>query len=444
MATEAADLIIHARWIIPVIPKGSVLSNCSLIINKGVIDNILPHNEAKRLYHSKQEIDLDKHAVIPGLINAHSHSAMSLLRGFADDQPLKDWLEQSIWPIEGQWVDAEFVRDGSELAIAEMIRSGTTTFADMYFFPEETAHSAAKAGIRCQLAFPVLDFTTAWGQGPDEYITKGLALHDNYRDHPLISISFGPHAPYTVSDAPLERIATLAEELEIPIQIHLHETAQEVADSIESTGKRPLQRLHELGLLSPLTQCVHMTQLIDADIELLQQTGCHVIHCPESNLKLASGFCPTHKLLSNNINVALGTDSAASNNDLSLFDEMKTAALIGKAVSGDATAIDAYSALTMATLNGAIALGIDSSVGSIEKGKMADIIAIELDGLEHTPIFNPVSHLVYTACSHKVSHSWINGNCVLNNRKLTTLNLDHIQQKARQWQSKINTSGAKP
>jgi 5-methylthioadenosine/S-adenosylhomocysteine deaminase len=440
MPVEPIDLIIHARWIIPIIPKGTVLNNCSLAINNGIIINILPHNEAKRLYSATEEFDLYQHAIIPGLINAHCHSAMSLLRGYADDQPLQEWLEKSIWPTESKWVSPEFVRDGSELAIAEMIRSGTTAFADMYFFPEETALAAAKSGIRCQLAFPILDFPTAWGQGPDEYISKGLALRDNYRSHELIKIAFGPHAPYTVSDSALKRIAMLAEELQAPIQIHLHETAAEIDDAIEATGKRPLARLHELGLLSPLTQCVHMTQLIDADIELLQQNGCHVIHCPESNLKLASGFCPSATLLDNNINVALGTDGAASNNDLNLFDEMKTASLLAKAVSKNATAINAHTALAMATLNGAIAMGIDDKVGSLEKGKLADITAIEFNELEHTPLFNPVSHLVYTACAHKVSHVWVNGRCLLNERQLQTLNSNHIQQKAHQWQSRIDTN----
>lgn len=438
-STASVDLMIHARWIIPVVPENTVLSDCSLVIDNGQILAIHPTTEAKRLYAANKEHHLDEHIVTPGLVNAHNHAAMSLLRGFADDHPLQTWLEEHIWPTEAQWVTPEFVRDGTELSAAEMIRSGTTTFADMYFFPEETAKAALESGMRCQLHFPVLDFPTAWGQGPDDYIQKGLALSDAYRSHPTINVAFGPHAPYTVSDEPLQRIATIAEEMQAPIQIHLHETAAEVSDSLESTGERPIERLNRLGLLSPLTQCVHMTQVTTEDIELLKQAGANIIHCPESNLKLASGFCPVQSLLDNGINVALGTDGAASNNDQDLFGEMRTAALLAKGVSGDASAVNAHTALRMATLNGAKALGLDSEIGSLEVGKQADITAIAVNQLEQLPLYNPVSALSYNNISQQVSHVWVNGNPLMEDRRLTTLDEHRVREKAKYWQQRIES-----
>lgn len=438
-STTSVDLMIHARWIIPVVPENTVLNDCSLIVDAGKILAIQPTAEAKRCYCAAREHHLDQHIVTPGLVNAHNHAAMSLLRGFADDHPLQVWLEEHIWPTEAQWVTPEFVRDGAELSAAEMIRSGTTTFADMYFFPEETAKVALHSGMRCQLSFPILDFPTSWGQGPDDYIQKGLALYDDYRSHPTVNVAFGPHAPYTVSDEPLRRIATLAEEMQAPIQIHLHETATEVEDALAATGERPIERLNRLGLLSPLTQCVHMTQVSAEDTELLKQTGAHIIHCPESNLKLASGFCPIKSLLDNNINVALGTDGAASNNDQDLFGEMRTAALLAKGVSGDASAVDAHTALRMATLNGARALGLETEIGSLEVGKQADITAIAIDQLEQLPLYNPISALSYNNISQQVSHVWVNGHPLLEERRLMTLDENRICEKAKYWQGRIES-----
>lgn len=434
---QIVDTLIHARWIIPVVPLDTVLNHCSIAIADGQIVAILPTEQAKRQYQSRDTRELTQHLVIPGLVNAHNHAAMTLLRGYADDTPLKQWLEEHIWPAEGQWVDAQFVADGARLSAAEMIRSGTTTFSDMYFFPEETAKVTLEAGMRCQLAFPILDFPTAWGQGPDDYIHKGLALHDDYRSHSSINIVFGPHAPYTVSDEPLQRIATLAEEMQCPIQIHLHETQQEVTDAVEQSGERPIQRLNRLGLLSPLTQCVHMTALTPEDIELLSQTGAHVIHCPESNLKLASGFCPVKNLQEAGVNVALGTDGAASNNDQDLLGEMKTAALLAKGVSGDASAVSAHEALRMATINGAKALGLDASIGSLEVGKLADITAIAFDQLEQSPMYNPASALSYSNISQQVSHVWCDGKLLMAERQLQTLDAEAIKETTTQWQARI-------
>jgi len=431
------DLLINARWIIPVVPANRIFNDCAIAIHQGRIIALLPQEEAAKRFIAARTESLDEHILIPGLINAHGHAAMSLLRGFADDQPLGEWLNNHIWPLEKQWVDETFVRDGAELAIAEMIKSGTSCFSDMYFFPEQTAQAALAAQIRCQITFPIFDFPTSWGSGPDDYFTKGLELHDSFQANPLIHIGFGPHAPYTVGDETLKKIAVLSQEMDVPIHIHLHETADEIEQSLKQYGTRPSQRLMDLGLLSPLTQCVHMTQINDIDIAILQQSGAHVIHCPESNLKLASGFCPVDKLLNAGINVALGTDGAASNNDLDLFSELKTAALLAKAVSHNAAALDAHSALRMATLNGAKALGIDDQVGSLEVGKSADIAAIKMSDIELQPLYNLASQLTYTNCGHRVSHLWVNGKCLLDKRELQTINEVELKQKIRNWQAKI-------
>lgn len=436
-APESINLLINARWIVPVVPSGRVFEDCALAIDKGVIIALIPQEEAQKRFAPEQTLNLGNHLLIPGLVNAHGHAGMSLLRGYADDLPLMDWLNNHIWPAEGRWVSDQMVRDGTELAMAEMIKSGTTCFSDMYFFPEQAAQVAQQAHMRAQINFPILDFPSPWGQGPEDYISKGLALHDDFRASPLVRIGFGPHAPYTVSDEPLEKIGVLAQELDAPIHIHLHETAQEVSDSLEQHGKRPSQRLMDLGLLSPLTQCVHMTQVDDSDIALLQQTGAHVIHCPESNLKLASGFCPVQKLMDAEINVALGTDGAASNNDLDLFSELKTAALLAKAVSGRADALDAHRALRMATLDGARALGLDETIGSLELGKAADITAIDLGDLEVQPLYDPVSQLVYTNSGHRVSHVWVAGRALLLSRQLQTLSERELIGKARWWRKQI-------
>ena len=438
MSKTQIDLAISARWIAPVVPKGALFENCTLTVHKGKIRAIVPTAQAEKEVIATEWLHLDSHILIPGLINSHGHAAMSLLRGYADDQPLKPWLEEHIWPAEKRWVDEDFVEDGSKLAIAEMLLSGTTCFSDMYFFPEVTAKVAFDAGIRAQLTFPITDSPTPWGSGPDEYFRKGLSLRDTYKSHDLITIAFGPHAPYTVSDDVLIKIATYAEELQTPIQIHLHETAEEIATSLNTFNMRPIERLEKLGLLSPLTQCVHMTQIHDSDIEILQRSGAHIVHCPESNLKLASGICPVDKLLKSGVNVSLGTDGAASNNDLNLLTELQTAALIGKYAANDAAAISAQTALEIATINGAKTLGIADKVGSLETGKAADIVALNLNHLSMSPIHNPLSQLVYSAANAKVEYVWVNGRALVKNAQLTTLKPKEIVAQAEKWRQKLS------
>jgi 5-methylthioadenosine/S-adenosylhomocysteine deaminase len=334
---QSVDTLIHPQWIVPVLPRGTVLEEHSIAIAEGRIVALLPRDKSYE-FRAHREYELPGQALMPGLINTHGHAAMSLLRGYADDLPLMPWLEQHIWPAEGAHMSSEFVSDGAELAIAEMLRSGTTTFSDMYFFPDACAATAEKLGIRCQITFPIFDFPTVWARDPDEYISKGLALRDDLKHSELVSVVFGPHAPYTVAEPALAKVATLAAELDAGIHIHLHETAGEVLQAVEQHGERPLDSLHRLGLLGPRTQCVHMTDLGEQDIALLVATGAHVVHCPQSNMKLASGACPVTSLLEKGVNVALGTDGAASNNDLNMFGEMQSAALLAKLSSGDAAA----------------------------------------------------------------------------------------------------------
>mgnify|MGYP000061140733 FL=1 len=436
---QSVDTLVHARVIIPVIPKNTKLTDYSIAIHDKKIIAILPTSEAVNLYKSDNTFHLDQHAVIPGLINAHGHSAMTLFRGLADDLPLMEWLNDHIWPAEGAWVSEEFVKDGTELAIAEMLRGGTTCFSDMYFFPDISAQVAESAGIRAQLCCPILDFPTVWGSGPEEYIEKALQLSITHADSELVEIGFGPHAPYTVSDDPLINIRDLAVAHDIPVQIHLHETQTEVDQAISQSGIRPIQRLKNLGLIShdiPL-QCVHMTALDDSDIAFLKDSKAHVIHCPESNLKLASGFCETAKLLENGINIAIGTDGAASNNDLDMLGELRTAALIAKPIANNAAAVNASTALEMATINGAKALGLEELIGSLEVGKAADLIAINLDELNSQPSFDPISDIVYSVAANQVSHSWINGQLLLDDKKLVKFDPATLIKTAQSWADKI-------
>lgn len=434
---QQVDQIIAPGWLIPVNERRECLVDHAIVISGRKILDMLPLDLAHDKYEAASTINLPDHALMPGFINAHGHSAMTLFRGLADDLPLMDWLNNHIWPAEGKWVSEAFVEDGTLLAIAEMIRSGTTCFSDMYFFPDVTARVAREHKIRTQICFPVLDFPTPWASNADEYIQKGLNVFDQYKDCDYVSVGFGPHAPYTVSDEPLQQIVTMANQIDASVQIHLHETAFEVMDAAEKTGVRPIQRLAALGLLSPQLQCVHMTQLTDDEISLLADAGAHVVHCPESNLKLASGYCPVDKLLKAGVNVALGTDGAASNNNLDMLGELRTAALLAKTVANDAAAVAAHTALEMATINGARAMGLDDKIGSLAPGKFADMIAIDLSAIECQPIYDPVSHIVYVTNASQISHSWIGGELHMENRQLKMIDTVHLRQKARNWAAKI-------
>ncbi|ETK41790.1 MAG: N-ethylammeline chlorohydrolase [Pseudomonadales bacterium RIFCSPLOWO2_12_60_38] len=439
MTSTAAplDLLLLPTWLVPVEPAGVVLKEHGLGIRDGCIAFIGPRDAALKL--AAQEVrELPGMLLSPGLVNAHGHAAMTLFRGLADDLPLMTWLEKHIWPAEAKWVDEAFVRDGTNLAIAEQIKGGISCFSDMYFYPKVASDCVHNSGMRAQIALPILDFPIPGASSADEAIRQGIELFGDLKHHPRIKITFGPHAPYTVCDANLEKIRVIAEELDAAIHMHVHETAFEVQQAVEQTGERPLARLARLGLLGPRFQAVHMTQISEDDLALLVESNTSVIHCPESNLKLASGFCPVERLWQAGVNVAIGTDGAASNNDLDLLGETRTAAMLAKAVAGSATALDAHRALRMATLNGARAMGLDSQIGSLEVGKAADIVAFDLSGLAQQPIYDPVSQLIYATGRDCVKHLWVAGKPLLDDRQLTRMDEQQLTATAIAWGQRIS------
>ena len=431
------ESLINARWVIPVEPGHPVLDHHSITIEQGRIHAIVPTNEAREQFVAQRTVDLPRHALVPGLINAHTHAAMTLFRGLADDLPLMDWLQQHIWPAEAKWVHEEFVADGTRLAVAEMLRGGTTCFNDMYFFPDVTAKVASQVGIRSVIGLILIDFPSAWAEDTDAYLSKAIEVHDQLRNDPLVQTAFAPHAPYSVSDAPLQRMLAMANELDIPIHMHVHETRDEIRQGLERYGNRPVQRLGRLGLLGPSLAAVHMTQLNDEEITQVARTGANVVHCPESNLKLASGFCPVQRLLDAGVNVALGTDGTASNNDLDMLGEMKTAALLGKGVADDPSALSAEQVLQMATLNGARALGMAEHTGSLVVGKAADITAIDLGQATTQPVYNPVSQIVYAAGREQVSDVWVAGQRLVSNSRVNCMDVQGIVLNAARWGQRI-------
>ena len=431
------DLSIEAGWVVPVEPHAVVLENHAVIVSKGVIADVLPIAQARQRYAAAQTVSRPESALIPGLVNAHTHNPMTLLRGVADDLPLMEWLQGHIWPVEAAVIGPQFVEDGITLAIAEMLRGGTTCANENYFFPDVQAAVYKRHGFRARVGLPVIDFPTAWAKTSDEYFDRAGEVHALWRDDALVATAFAPHAPYTVSDANFERIRMLADQLDLPIHLHTHETAQEIADSIKQYGQRPLARLDRLGLVTDRLIAVHMTQLTDAEIELCAQRGVSVVHCPESNLKLASGFCPACKLQHAGVNLAIGTDGCASNNDLDMFGETRTAAILAKAVANDAKALDAFSALRAATLGGAKALGFEAKVGSIEVGKQADLACVDLGQLETQPLHHVVSQLIYATGRHQVSDVWIAGKAKLRERVLVDMDTAALIANARQWRERI-------
>ncbi|MFL1556387.1 TRZ/ATZ family hydrolase [Pseudomonas sp. O11] len=439
MTSTAAplDVLLLPTWLVPVEPAGVVFKEYGLGIRDGRIAFIGPRAAALKL--SATEVrELPGMLFSPGLINAHGHAAMSLFRGLADDLPLMTWLEKHIWPAEAKWVDEAFVRDGTDLAIAEQLKGGITCFSDMYFYPKVASDCVHNSGMRAQIAIPILDFPIPGASTADEAIRQGVELFGDLKHHPRIKITFGPHAPYTVCDENLEKIRIIAEELDAAIHMHVHETAFEVQQAVEQTGERPLARLGRLGLLGPRFQAVHMTQISEDDLALLVESNTSIIHCPESNLKLASGFCPVERLWQAGVNVAIGTDGAASNNDLDLLGETRTAAMLAKAVAGSATALDAHRALRMATLNGARAMGLESEIGSLEVGKAADIVAFDLSGLAQQPIYDPVSQLIYATGRDCVKHLWVAGKQLLDDRQLTRMDEQQLTATAIAWGQRIS------
>ena len=434
---KAVDLMISARWVIPVEPHNVALADHAVVVDGDQIIDILPRAVADTRYAPRERVDLGQHALIPGLVNAHTHNPMTLLRGIADDVPLMRWLNEHVWPAEAKVIGPEFVRDGVELAIAEMIRGGTTCCNENYFFPDVQAATYRKHGFRALVGLPVIDFPTAWAKTSDEYFDKALAVHDQVRGWPLIGTSFVPHAPYTVSNENFERIALFANQLDLRVHLHLHESADEIDGSLRDHGMRPFARIKQLGLVNDQLIAVHMTQLLESEIAHCAEAGVSVVHNVESNLKLVSGLCPTQALIDAGVNLAIGTDGCASNNDLDMFGEMRTAALVGKIVANDAAALDAASTLRAASLGSARALGWGESIGSIEVGKQADLTAIRIDALEMQPIYNIISQLIYVAGRHQVSDVWIAGKRKLRDRELVDIDAREILDKAQRWRERI-------
>lgn len=435
---QEVDQLIDARWIIPIEPAGQVLENHSLAIRGDLILDLLPTREAATRYRAKRHFSLTEHVLMPGLVNLHTHAAMTLLRGFADDMPLMHWLKEHIWPAESRLVSHDFVYDGTQLASWEMLRGGITCFNDMYFFPQAAAEAALAAGIRAALGITVFEFPSAYGSNAEEYLSKGLATRDALIDEPLISFCLAPHAPYTVADRTFERVATIADQLDLPIHIHLHETLDEIAGSMKEHGMRPIARLERLGLLGPGLIAVHAVHLDPSEIGILADLGCHVAHCPTSNMKLASGIAPIGSLLDQRVGVGLGSDSAASNNRLDLFQEMRHAALLAKVATGDAARLPAHQALAMATIKGAHALGLEDQIGSLRPGKAADLLAVRMDDWLLQPCFDPASHLVYAAGRESVSHVWVAGKLRIDDKRPVDLDIKALLHKLNVWQNMIS------
>jgi 5-methylthioadenosine/S-adenosylhomocysteine deaminase len=436
-AAQPCDLLIEAGWVVPVVPHGVVLPDHAVAVSAGRIVAVLPTAEARTRFLPAQTVSRPQAALIPGLVNAHTHNPMTLMRGLADDLPLMTWLQQHIWPVEAAVIGPAFVGDGVALAIAEMLRGGTTCANENYFFPDVQAAVYHKYGFRARVGLPIIDFPTAWAKTDDEYFGRAVEVHDAWHDDPLVTTAFAPHAPYTVSDASFERVRMLADQLDVPVHLHTHETAQEVADSLRLHGQRPLARLDRLGLVNDRLIAVHMTQLTEAEIALCAERGVSVVHCPESNLKLASGFCPAGALLAAGVNLAIGTDGCASNNDLDMFGELRTAALLGKAVAQDAACFSAFEALHAATLGGARALGLDERIGSIQPGKEADLVCVDLATLETQPLYHVVSQLVYATGRQQVTDVWIAGRQKLHAGELVEMDVAELLANARQWQRQI-------
>ncbi len=435
---QHCDTLIAPRWCAPVEPANVVLLEHAVAVNDGRILDVLPLTEARQKYQPSAFIQKPNHILIPGFVNAHTHAAMSLMRGMAEDMPLQTWLHEGIWPAEKRWLSAEMVRDGTELAIAEMIASGTTCFSDQYFYPEIVAETAVDLHMRAMVATPIMEFPTAWAADAAEYMDKGSHLvHDRYADHPLISTCFAPHSTYSLSDESFIALRVLADQLDVRTQIHLHETTAELAAALADGDKRPLTRLHDLGLVNSSLLAVHAVHMSDTDIQMCAENGVDIAHCPRSNLKLASGIAPIDKFRRLGINVAIGTDSAASNNTLDMLSEMRMAALLAKSRTGDAACLSANDALRMATLNGATALGLAEEVGSVVSGKWADLACLDLNRLHSQPVYDPVSQLVYTARAEQITDVWIAGRHQLDNGQLTHINTDDLLQRSNEWRDRF-------
>ncbi|MDA1134262.1 MAG: TRZ/ATZ family hydrolase [Proteobacteria bacterium] len=434
---KQVDLIITPRWIFSAIDS-VVLEKTSIVVDNGNILELIPNEIIEQKYAAKASFNLTDHLLLPGLINSHTHAAMSLFKGYADDLTLQSWLTDRIWPAEKKYVDEKFVTEGSKLAIAEMIQSGITTFNDMYFYPQQTAEVAVKIGMRANLGMVLLEFPTNYASDPDDYLTKGLAFRDLFREEGLISTSLAPHAPYSVSDESFLKINTYAQELDLKIHVHLHETTTEIEDSLKQYGLTPIQRLDALGVLGPHISAAHCVHLTNTDLDILAKNNMCVIYNPTSNLKLGSGIANIKGMIERDICIAIGTDGSASNNRLDILNELNIALLINKGVNHQADFMNPAELIKMATLNGAKSIGMEGRLGSLEKGKCADLIAVNMSSLEMKPIYDPLSSLLYSGNRSMVSHVWIGGNMQMKERALINIDVDELLNGLGAWQQKIS------
>lgn len=435
------NFCLEAKWLIPLNksanPNNRALKDTAIIIENQIITDILPIAASRNKYPELARKILNHHVIMPGLINAHTHSPMNLLKGYADDLPLMTWLNDHIWPIEHHFFSSEFAYEGAILAICEMLKGGVTCFNDMYFYSNDIARAAAELGIRACIGTHVFDPPSPWADNTDDYLARCQEVISEYKNNSLITPIVCPHAPYTVSDESFKKVMSFSEKNNLSIGCHIHETNDEIQQSLEQYKMRPIERLHKLGLLDHNLHAIHMTQLNVDEIELVAKKNVSVVHCPESNLKLASGFCPVKELLEYNINLAIGTDGAASNNDLDMLSEIRTAALVAKTTAMDPTTLPDYQALECATINGAKAVNLQDRIGSLEIGKQADLIAIDLSDYGSQPVYNPLSSIVYTATRQQVSDVWVNGMQKVADKKLIAFDNSKIQKIIDKWSDKI-------
>jgi 5-methylthioadenosine/S-adenosylhomocysteine deaminase len=434
---ETVDTLITARWVIPIEPIGRVLEHHAVAIRAGRIVEVGPAVDMRARYRPELELERPEHVLLPGFVNAHTHAAASLLRGAAESGSFERWQEEQLRPLERRWIDAEYVRDGAALAIADMLTSGTTCFAGRDLFPEIVAQTASELQMRACVGLPVVEQLTVWAESAGECLEKGLRLHDEYRDDPLITTCLAPYSAETLSDETLARVRRAADELELPMAMHVNQTAAAAVAGAERT----IARLERLGLLSPLLSAVHMVHVDETDLEAGARAGISVVHCPQANLKLGTGISPVALFKTHDINVALGTDGAACNNDLSMLDEIRTAALLARGIHAAHVGIDAHEWLRAATLNGARALGLGDEIGSLTAGKWADLCCIDLARAHTQPVYDPAAQLVFAASRDQVSDVWVAGRALVSDGRLTRLDLADVIARAHRWQTRIAAAG---
>lgn len=440
---QPVDCILCGDYILTMNENMDIILNGAIVISGNKIIDLGSKEVILEKYRSEKILDGSNRVLLPGFINTHTHAAMVYFRGLADDLPLKEWLEGHIWPAENHWLSPEFISDAIELACLEMLKAGITTYNDMYFFGSSAALSTKNIGMRAVLGAGILDFPTASAKNADEYLLKAEDFSRQWLGDELIIPSIAPHAIYTCSAETFKKAKSLAEELGLLLHIHLSETEWEVKESLLRFGKRPVEYLNEIGFLDRNVLAAHCVWLDDKEINILSDKGVGVSHCIESNLKLSSGIAPVFKMINSNVKVSFGTDSAASNNDLNILSEMSTAAKVHKAINNNPTALDAKTILKMATIWASDALGLSDKIGSLEKGKLADIISINLRKPHLTPIFDLYSHIVYAAQASDVDLVMVNGRLVINDGKLLTTDSDRILEKANEWGKKIKLYNSK-